>query len=431
MRDPAALVQRVGATSIWPLLRNGQTLEPLWESAWRTLLAFHYQQGPEYHWFGIATDPAVNVVIGFLLVHGLVQSLLRWREARHLLLLVWFAVGIAPGILSTGAPRLYRAFLATPPIYVWAALPAARLLAVAAAGWSRRLWRVLAAGLVVSVPLIDFNYYFYRVYTHPLFRWFQGERIVEMARTLHDAGPGWTGYLLTDNFDAEHENFRFLSRAWGLQLVDVGSLSDVLPLRTAPERGALFIMSQGARGAAPAIAHMYPGTELTERREPELRSWWFDALLPLATTVGEPPMSAAFYPVSRAAADAPRLDPPWGLSAEYDVAGRMVARHEPYPFYFFLTPTFSTEFESVWRGRLTVPEPGPYQIDIDSNAAATLRIDSRTIGPGDMIPTGEHKLRLELTHGQPGFRLAIYWRGPNGARELIPPGAFSPPTPQP
>jgi Dolichyl-phosphate-mannose-protein mannosyltransferase len=429
VRNPDALVQRVGDTSIWPLVRDGHTLEPLWESASRTLLAFHYQQGPEYHWFGIGTDPAVNVVIGFLLVQGLAQSLLRWREARHLLLLVWFAVGIAPGVLSTGAPRLYRAFLATPPIYAWAALAVARLLAVSAAGRSRRLLRVAAAGLVAAVPLIDFNYYFYRVYTHPQFRWFQGERIVEMARTLRDAGPGWTGYLLADTFDVEHETLRFLSRAWGLRLVDVSSLSDVLPLRMPPERGALFIMSDAARGAAPAIAYLYPGGELIERREPAPRSWWFDALLPLATTAGEPQVSAAFYPVGRAAAEAPRLEPRWGLSAEYEVAGRMVERHEPYPFYFFHTPAFSNQFDAVWRGRLTVPEPGPYQIDVDSNASATLRIDSRTIGPGDLIPAGEHRLRLEVTRAPPRFRLAIKWRGPDGTRELIPPGAFSPPAP--
>jgi hypothetical protein len=283
--------------------------------------------------------------------------------------------------------------------------------------------------LMAAVPLIDFNYYFHRVYTDPLFRWFQGERIVEMARTLRDAGPGWTGYLLADNFTSEHESFRFLSRAWGLRLVDVSSLGDVLPLREPPERGALFIMSHGTRGAALAIAHMYPGAELIERREPAPRSWWFDALVPLAAPRGEPQISAAFYPVSRAVAGAPRLEPPWGLSAEYEIAGRMVERHEPYPFYFFLAPTFGRESDSVWRGRLTVPEPGPYQIEVDSNAGARLRIDGRTVGRGDPIPAGEHKLRLELARVPPRFHLAINWRRPDGTSEPIPPGAFSPPAP--
>ena len=37
------------------------SLWPLWDAVWRTLLLFHYQQGPEYHWFGIGFDPAVNV----------------------------------------------------------------------------------------------------------------------------------------------------------------------------------------------------------------------------------------------------------------------------------------------------------------------------------------------------------------------------------
>ena len=112
VRQPEALVQRVGATSIWPLLREQHSLWPLWDAAWRTLLIFHYQQGPEYHWFGLGSDPAVNVVIGFLLVHGAVESVLRWREPRHLLLLSWFAIGLLPGVLSTGAPRIQRRFKA-------------------------------------------------------------------------------------------------------------------------------------------------------------------------------------------------------------------------------------------------------------------------------------------------------------------------------
>ena len=98
--------------------------------------------------------------------------------------------------------------------------------------------RAAAVALAVADPLIDSQYYFYRVYTHPVFRWFQGERMVEMARTLRRYGPGWTGYLMADNFDAGHETFRFLSRAWDLDIEPVGSLADVLPLRNSRRRTA-------------------------------------------------------------------------------------------------------------------------------------------------------------------------------------------------
>jgi hypothetical protein len=217
-----ALTSRVNETSIWVIVRQEHSWQPLWEATWRTLGMFHYQQGPEYHWFGLGFDPAFNLVVGALVAHGLVASVLGWRQARSVLLLVWVAVGLAPGILSGGAPRLYRSLLATPPLYVWAALPLAQMLAVARVRALPAL-RAAAVALVVAIPFIDSQYYFYRVYTHPVFHWFQGERIVEMARTLRRYGPGWNGYLMADNFDAGHETVPLLSRAWNLDVEPVSS----------------------------------------------------------------------------------------------------------------------------------------------------------------------------------------------------------------
>jgi 4-amino-4-deoxy-L-arabinose transferase-like glycosyltransferase len=436
LQNPDALIERVGDTSIWVVVGAQHSLWPLWDAVWRTLLMFHYQQGPEYHWFGIGYDPAVNVLIGFLLVQGLVESLAHWRAPRHLLLLAWLMIGLVPGFLSSGAPRLYRALLATPPIYVWAALPLTRLLAVPVPGRSRALVRGVAAALIVAVPLIDFNYYFYRVYTHPLFRWFQGERLVEMARTLRSFGPGWTGYLLTDTYDASHETLRFLSRAWGLQMRDVASLADVLPLRDPPERGALFIMSQATLEAAPAIEQMYPGAELLLRREPAPRSWWLDAWWPLAPA-GAPRVSAGFYPVRRADAEHPRIDPPHGLLAEYDLRGIHLARVEPYPFYAFFPPTFplrsdvpvtpaERRSDAVWRGRLTIPPPGDFRLFIESNASATISLDGHTVGWNDPLPAGEHELAVQLHSVPDHFHAAIFWQPPGESHVLVPPDAFAP-----
>jgi hypothetical protein len=423
---PDALVKRVGETSIWPVVQQQHSLSPLWDALWRTLLIFHYQQGPEYYWFGIATDPAVNVVIAFLLVHGLVESAVRWREPRHQLLLSWFVVGLAPGVLSIGAPRIYRAFLAMPPLYVWAALPVARLLTAGAANWSSTVRRGLAVALVGAVPIIDFNYYFYRVYTDSQFRWFQGERIVEMARTLRTFGPGWTGYVLADNFDATHETLRFLSRAWGLQMRSVSSLVDVLPLPTAPEHGALFMMSPATVGAAPAIEYMYPGQQLIVRRDVVPRSSWFDAWWP-AAPAGQPPVTAAFYPVDRAAAQHPRLEPPWGLDLEYDNHGVHTTRREPYPFYAFLRPTFSHPLDVRWHGRLTVPPPGNYRLELRAFARGTLLIDGRPTTATDVLSAGTHEFEIELRALPEPVLLELFWQAAGGPRTLIPPSAFSPP----
>lgn len=425
VRDPDALTHRVGATSIWVAMDEAHSWWPLWEAVWRTLGMFHYQQGPEYHWFGLGFDPAFNVVVGALLVHGLVASLLGWRQSRHALLLAWVAVGLAPGVLSSGAPRLYRSLLATPPLYVWAALPLARLL-VAARLRALPALRAAALALAIAVPIIDSQYYFYRVYTHPVFHWFQGERLVEMARTLRGYGPGWTGYLMADTFDAHHETFRFLARAWHLDIEPVASLADVLPLPRPPARGALFMMSEAALPAAAAIRAVYPAAgPLSLRHEPHLRSWALDRWWPLSVWPEAPRTVAGFVPVDRQALDHPRLAPPIGLDARYRSGDHVLERREPYPFYAFLTPTFAPPFSVRFTGRLRIPEPGGYRLDVDANGGSTLWIDGRATGD-EPLPAGWHRLALAVRAVPGTLRLRIAWTSPRGDVAFVPPEAFAP-----
>jgi 4-amino-4-deoxy-L-arabinose transferase-like glycosyltransferase len=427
-KDPNALVGHVDAESIWAVIREQHSYVPLWNAVWRTLMIFHYQQGPEYYWFGISYDPALDVVVGFLFIHGLVETLAHWREPRAQLLLAWFVIGLVPGFLSAGAPRIYRAFLAMPPIYVWAALPLARLLSVRTA--RQPAWAgAVAAALLCAVPLMDFNYYFYRVYTHPGFRWYQGERLVEMARTLRSFGPGWTGYLLTDAYEANHETLIFLSRAWNLQIRDVSNLSDVLPLSELPSGGALFMMSQSTIPAAAAIAEMYPGEQLTPRAEPEMRSWWFDGWWRLAPD-GAPAVTTAYYPVTHSAAEHPNLEPPRGLIAEYDLDTGHVTRAEPYPFFAFFGPAFPSGVNAhggvELRGTLTVPAPGNVRLMIDTNAAAVLLLDGHPHFAASTVAAGTHDFVLSVAAFPDRFRLEIAWQFPDQPPIVVPPDAFSP-----
>lgn len=420
VRDPVALTGRVAATSIWATMAEARSWTPLWDAVWRTLAMFHYRQGPEYHWFGLGFDPACNALVGFLAVHGLVESLRRWRQPRHLLLLAWFAVGIAPGMLSGGAPRLYRSLLALPVVCVWAALPLARLLP-----W-RRLGRALALACVAAIPLLDAHLYFYRLYTHPLFHFFQGERLVRMARTLRDLGPGWRGYVLADTFDTGHETLRFLGRAWGLDLQPVASLADVLPVRDLPPAGVVYLMSEAALPAAAAMQWYYPGTDLVVVQSPTLRSWAFDASWPLAGFADAPRPVVGHLAVPRAALERPRQTPAIGLRADYDLGSRSVTRHEPWPFYAFLRPTFLERFRVRFSGRLTIPEPGGARLDVETNAAWMTWLDGRSVGLSTPLPAGTHDFALQIRGVPETLRLRVLWTLPGSRPTLIPPEAFAP-----
>ncbi len=551
VRNPDALTSRIGGTALWPAIRATGSLMPLWNAVWRTLMIFHYRQGPEYHWLGPGNDPAFNVVVGFLLFHGLVQSLWRWKQARYLLLLAWVAVGLLPGCLSTEAPRVYRVLLATPPLYVWAALPVLRMYRTfIGAGIARRWVHAVVGVLVLSVPLIDFNYYFYRVETNADYRWQQAQRMVQMGRTLKALGPGWTGLVLSDMFNAQHETLRFLSRAWRLTIRDVTSLADVLPVRDAPQGGVLFMMDRGGIGAGALMRALYPQVQLDVRTDPPPRAWWFDSVLPLVTPPARLSETGAFFAasaetaaairgvtVSFFAADDTQLDsrvqtqlrldaaPPlpnaaravqvrwsgalyapvdgsyeftiesagqaglwideaqvlsaarpramralaeglhtlrgeaavvgmpilrlqWkppgeevaeipptrlfrdarvhGLLAEYTIQARTVRRVEPYPYYNFFPETFAEPFAVRWSGRLQVPEPGGYRFYAAFKGAGTVTIDGVPWRSESRLPAGVHELEISISQERGAAHLELFWDSGNGARDLIPPEAFTP-----
>lgn len=551
MEHPGALTERVSGVALWPFLRTGHGLGLLWDSIWRTLMIFQYQQGPIYHWFGIGTDPALNLLLAFLFVHGLVESLRHGTASRHILLLGWFAVGLIPGFLSTEAPRAYRILLASPVVYMWAALPVAHLYRHAAPATSGGRW--VRGGLVLlllAVPLIDFNYYFYRVYTHRDFRWYQAARMVEMAHALKARGSGWRGALLADGFAANYETLSFLSRAWGLSMQDVSSLADVLPVQDGPEGGVLFMMDRTTIGASTLMQSLYPSVELDVRNEPHWRTWWLEGWLTPSDEAT--PVSSAFFPVSRRAAadrrgvsvsffgangdpvvtrvdtqlavqessevpsgspaplearwsgavlaptagiygfalqaaggarvwidgwqlvsnDAPETSvdlpqglhrlaatanvseqpalllqwrPPGtdmqpiparllfrdadvhGLLAEYVGGGQSLRRIEPYPYYTFFPDTVPGPFTVQWRGRLRIPSPGGYRLELISNGQRQVAIDGHPWQPAQELAAGVHAFSMRIADVQGAAHLQLYWAPPNASRVLIPPEAFAPP----
>jgi hypothetical protein len=426
LQHPDALTRRADMVALWPAIRRTGSLRPLWKAVWHTLMIFHYRQGPIYHWVGIGWDPAFTVVPAFLLVHGAVESLRRWREPRHLLLLGWLLVGLLPGFLSTGAPRVYRVLLASPPLYVWAALPVVQLCESAAHTAPRWRWiRGVAVLVALSVPLIDFNYYFYRVYTNREFRWFQATRLVEMARMLKVLGAGWTGYVLSDSFAAGYETLAFLSRAWGVTFDDVRSLMDILPIRDEPQGGVLFIVDRSQPALTALIRSLYPTVEADVRFDPPIRSWWFDRWWPLvaAEEPGQP--TVTFFAVPRRTIDsirgvsvmflaahgepiATRIDPQWRIDGAAD-----------------MPPGPATPAEVKWSGALYAPVDGTYQFELEAAAEARVWMDERLVlsqvahAATLALAQGLHRIAAEaIVTGTPAFHLR--WQPPDGAMGEIP-----------
>jgi hypothetical protein len=430
IKHPAALTDRLSGTSLWATILATQNLWPLWDSVWRTLAVFHYQQGPIYHWFGIGTDPGMNAVLGCFIVHGVAQSLRRWRHPAHAALLGWFLIGLIPGVLSSEAPRGYRILIATPPVYTWAALPLARLLSHCSDSWTWRAVRAVVLGLVLAVPLLDFNYYFYRVYTSGIFRWYQCEPMVEMARELRSYGPQWVGYLVADNFTAEYETMRFLKRAWNLQVRDVANLGDVLPVRDLTGAGALFMLMRTPFESVALLRSMYPALAPDVRYEPRPRTGWWDAVFDANAPPSSTPMTVAFFPVSRDMAA--RIG---GLEAAFVADdGKLIARRiDTRPLVEgpadlpMVPPGAPQPARLVWHGSLLAPVDGTYGFRLESTDEALVSLGPLVIATHDepsslqSLPQGLHTLTIVARVGVPPW-LRLFWQPPGESERLIEPG---------
>jgi hypothetical protein len=330
--------------------------------------------------------------------------------------------------LSSEAPRAYRILNGAPVVFIWAALPLARVLSFAPQrGW--RMGRAVALGLVLAVPIVDFNYYFYRVYTSGVFRWFQAEPMVEMARTLRSYGPGWTGYLVADNFTSTYESLRFLTRAWDLKVRDVTNLGDVLPVRDLAGDGALFMIMRTPFEGAALLRAIYPDVVIEERHDPIPRTSWFDALW-LEDQPASTPLTAAFAAISRETALAAH-----GLSANYvgvnDFVG--VSRIETQPLLrdagdVPMLPDGTPATGVVWSGGLLIPAEGAYQFRLETNAEALVSVDSGGTVSREaptavrVLAPGVHPLTMVARLGSTPM-LRLFWTkpGPTESETLIPP----------
>lgn len=101
-------------------------LRPLGQSLYQTLGMFTFQ-GEDNWYYNIAYRPLFDWVTGTLFYAGVLLTLLRWREPRAQLLLIWAGVMLAPAVLSAGAPSFLRASGAQLPLYVFPALTCAAL----------------------------------------------------------------------------------------------------------------------------------------------------------------------------------------------------------------------------------------------------------------------------------------------------------------
>lgn len=112
-------------------LRQGD-LEPVWLATKATLGVFSFTGDPRWT-YTLPDRPLFDPLTSLLFYGGLLLAVVRWRQPRYMLLLIWLGVTLLPSALTPQAPSTVRLVGAMPVVY---------LLPGLAAGW---LWRVVQA----------------------------------------------------------------------------------------------------------------------------------------------------------------------------------------------------------------------------------------------------------------------------------------------
>jgi 4-amino-4-deoxy-L-arabinose transferase-like glycosyltransferase len=171
-------------------LKDGDP-KPILENALTTLGTFGVRGDPKWR-HNVAGRPAFTPVGAVFFYSGLLLALWRWRRPGYALLLIWWAVGLAPGITTIDAPSSNRTIASLAPTYLIAAVGMVEAGRWIVARWRRTLPAVSVAAVAViawegSAALVPY----FRVWpSQPQVREIYQATLTEMMHYLdaHDDG---------------------------------------------------------------------------------------------------------------------------------------------------------------------------------------------------------------------------------------------------
>jgi len=114
-------------------------LEPVLETSLRTLGMFTFVGDP-LPYYDVPDRPVLEPIGSLLLVIGLIVCVWRWRKPEYIFVLLWFFIGLIPGMLSQPAPN-YTRTLSTQIVFLI-------IVGIAVAAWVRRFPNKLTYALI-------------------------------------------------------------------------------------------------------------------------------------------------------------------------------------------------------------------------------------------------------------------------------------------
>lgn len=112
---PRDLSVRVSEVSIIEVIKSTDSYSPLWENMKKYALMFNYKGSADPR-HNLPNEPQLDGMTSIFFVLGFAYYLRLWRSSHHLLVILWFGLGLLGGLLShpTDAPNAYRTAMINP-----------------------------------------------------------------------------------------------------------------------------------------------------------------------------------------------------------------------------------------------------------------------------------------------------------------------------
>jgi hypothetical protein len=165
-RHPVTVVGRIGDVAASETNGDQNFLTATAANGVRMLRAF-YDRGDPNPRHNLPGRPATDPLTAALFTAGLLLALLRVRERRARLLLIWFGVMLLPSVLSGAAPHYLRAVGALPPYALLAGYGGTGLAGLAPARVRRWATPALAGLVLIGSGALTARDYFVRWPTEP------------------------------------------------------------------------------------------------------------------------------------------------------------------------------------------------------------------------------------------------------------------------
>ena len=365
------------------------------------LLMFNHRGDPNGR-HNLPGKPMLDQLDAVLFVFGVTLCLLRWRDPRSALLLLWVSLPLSGGILSVSfeAPQSLRSIGALPAAYLLVCLAIEWFVAEwrrvfgAASGPHLRpvlLWLALAIGLSEGVT-------YFHIWANDFSSWAAfNPAETHIAQDINDYRADYD--LCFDPLLTAHLATRYLAPDY--QVYHHFDPAMVFPVQGAGDKGALLFVSPNTQIVNKAVQRLYPGVKVEPfAHAGSGRAVLYKYFLDRWTIASVQGLDASYTPLHGG-----------GEGALYQV-DRVV------DFDWRDDPPAAYPLQVIWSGGLLAPQYGKYTLHVDAPGEVLLALDGRAVfsgrGPTSaqvMMAQGVHALNLDCRLSAPG-RVRLMWTVP-------------------